>query len=88
MIVTPIAFVSEHVETLVELDHEYAELAKAVGVAPYLRVPALGAAPEFIGGLAKSVAEAIAKTGSVAPARGWRCGPELSNCPCREGASA
>ncbi|KQV62135.1 MULTISPECIES: ferrochelatase [unclassified Caulobacter] len=88
VIVTPIAFVSEHVETLVELDHEYAELAREVGVAPYLRVPALGAAPEFIGGLAKSVAEAIAKTGSVAPACGWRCGPELSNCPCGEGASA
>lgn len=87
VIVTPIAFVSEHVETLVELDHEYAELAREVGVAPYLRVPALGAAPEFIGGLAKSVAEAIVKTGSVAPACGWHCGPELSNCPCGEGAS-
>jgi ferrochelatase len=51
-------------------------------------VPALGAAPEFIGGLARSVAQAIAKSGPVAPACGWRCGPELSNGPCREGASA
>jgi len=88
VIVTPIAFVSEHVETLVELDHEYAELAKEVGVAPYIRVPALGAAPEFIGGLARSVAGALTASASVLSASDWRCGPEWSKCPCREGASA
>ena len=37
VLVSPIAFVSEHVETLVELDHEYGELAREVGCAPYLR---------------------------------------------------
>lgn len=88
VIVTPIAFVSEHVETLVELDHEYAELAKEVGVAPYIRVPALGVAPEFIQGLAKTVTEAIGASGSAIPASDWRCGPDWSKCPCREGASA
>ncbi|UAL10654.1 ferrochelatase [Caulobacter segnis] len=88
VIVTPIAFVSEHVETLVELDHEYAELAKAVGVAPYIRVPALGVAPEFIAGLAKTVAGALQTSGKILPASDWRCGPEWSNCPCKEGASA
>ena len=86
VLVTPIAFVSEHVETLVELDHEYAELAKTVGAAPYVRVPALGAAPEFIDGLVRAVSQAMVGTGSIAPACGWRCGPELSKCPCREAA--
>ncbi|PHY19259.1 ferrochelatase [Caulobacter sp. BP25] len=89
VMITPIAFVSEHVETLVELDHEYAELAKDVGVAPYVRVPALGGAPEFIGGLASAVRDALGKrAGSVAPACGWRCGAEWSKCPRREGVAA
>ena len=89
VMITPIAFVSEHVETLVELDHEYAELARDVGAAPYVRVPALGAAPEFIDGLASAVRNALGeRVGSVAPACAWRCGPEWSKCPCREGAAA
>ena len=37
VLISPIAFVSEHIETLVELDHEYAELAAGLGVSPYLR---------------------------------------------------
>lgn len=89
VMITPIAFVSEHVETLVELDHEYAELAQEVGVAPYLRVPALGGAPEFIDGLASAVRNALGeRAGSVAPACGWRCEAEWSKCPRREGAAA
>lgn len=89
VMITPIAFVSEHVETLVELDHEYAELAQEVGVAPYLRVPALGGALEFIDGLASAVRNALSeRAGSVAPACGWRCGAEWSKCPRREGAAA
>jgi ferrochelatase len=85
VIVLPIAFVSEHVETLVELDHEYAELAKEAGVAPYIRVPALGVAPEFITGMAAMVGRALA-SGGVMPGSGWRCGD--FNCPCKEGAAA
>ena len=44
VIVAPVAFVSEHIETLVELDIEYAELAHELGVTPYLRSPAVGVA--------------------------------------------
>ena len=40
--IAPIAFVSEHVETLVELDHDYAALGAAAGCPLYIRVPALG----------------------------------------------
>lgn len=89
VMITPIAFVSEHVETLVELDHEYAELAQEVGAARYLRVAALGTAPEYVDGLAKAVRQAAGKApGTIASACGWRCGPEWSKCPCREGAQA
>ncbi len=58
LVVLPIAFVSEHSETLVELDIEYAALAREVGVPLYLRVPTVGTQPEFIEGLARLVREA------------------------------
>jgi ferrochelatase len=59
VIVDPIAFVSEHVETLVELDRDYAEVAHRAGAAPYLRVPALGVQPDFIDALAGLAAKAL-----------------------------
>jgi ferrochelatase len=59
LIVVPVAFVSEHVETLVELDIEYAELAEHAGVTPYLRVPAVGVHPDFIGALAGVTLDAL-----------------------------
>lgn len=52
VIIVPIAFVSEHSETLVELDIEYRELAETAGVPSYIRVPALGTHPGFIETLA------------------------------------
>jgi len=81
-VVVPIAFVSEHIETLVELDHEYAELAEQVGCAPYLRTPAVGVDPDFISGLAKAVATAL-ETSGVAPQGASKGGPcaHLKACP-------
>ena len=55
VVVAPIAFVSEHSETLVELDIEYARLAGEVGAKPYIRVPALGTQPLFVEALAELV---------------------------------
>ena len=52
VIIVPISFVSEHSETLVELDIEYKELAMESGIQGYIRVPALEAHPLFIKGLA------------------------------------
>lgn len=49
--IIPIAFVSEHSETLVELDIEYREQADKLGVRPYLRVPAVATHDAFIEGL-------------------------------------
>ena len=57
VVVVPIAFVSEHSETLVELDIEYAKLAGEVGVRDYLRVPTVGVQDEFIKGLAELVVQ-------------------------------
>ena len=58
LVVLPVAFVSEHSETLVELDKEYGHLAKEAGVPTYVRVPALGTEPQFIQGLARLIREA------------------------------
>jgi ferrochelatase len=55
VVIAPISFVSEHSETLVELDRDYRRLAEACGVAGYYRVPAVGTDPRFIGALAAMV---------------------------------
>ena len=55
----PLAFVSEHSETLVELDIEYRELAEEKGVHTYVRVPTVGTHPHFIAGLARLVRHAL-----------------------------
>ena len=47
VMVAPIAFVSEHSETLVELDIEYAKLARAAGVPDYRRAATVGADAAF-----------------------------------------
>jgi ferrochelatase len=55
LVVAPIAFVSEHSETLVELDIDYRARARRAGVPFYLRAPTAGISPEFIAGLAALV---------------------------------
>ena len=81
VLLVPVAFVSEHVETLVELDRDYAELARNRGAAHYLRAPAVCVSSNFIGGLTRSVADAIQRTG-VRSARGGRiCPASCARCP-------
>jgi ferrochelatase len=60
LVVVPISFVSEHIETLEEIDIEYRELATEAGVAHFRRVPALDTDPTFIAGLADLVQQALA----------------------------
>lgn len=55
LIIYPHAFVSEHVETLVEIEIEYRELAEQSGVPYFARVLTVGIAPDFIEGLADLV---------------------------------
>jgi protoporphyrin/coproporphyrin ferrochelatase len=84
VLVAPIAFVSEHVETLVELDHEYRALADASGVPVYLRAPTVSVADAFIGGLAETTAAALARPPAVETACGGRwCPAPWRRCPAR-----
>lgn len=83
IVLVPVAFVSEHSETLVELDIDYRALALEKGVPLYVRVPALGAVPSFITGLANQVMAALEHR--VAPAA-WHCLPGQA-CACREAAA-
>lgn len=82
VVVVPIAFVSEHSETLVELDIEYRHLAEKVGIPFYARVPVVGDAPDFINGLAALVRRAAQNTQDCVSASGGRiCGAGFSGCP-------
>ncbi|HUZ13169.1 MAG TPA: ferrochelatase [Caulobacteraceae bacterium] len=82
VLVVPVAFVSEHVETLVELDRDYAEVALRVGAEPYLRAPALGCEPLFIAALARLVRAALAQPAGVRPG-GESCPSGFSCCALR-----
>ena len=75
LIVVPIAFVSEHSETLVELDIEYRRVAEEAGVPRYVRVPTVSAQQEFIGGLAGLVEQALKTPAPVRPDGGLRICP-------------
>lgn len=86
LVVTPIAFVSEHVETLVELDHEYGELAGSAGCPAYVRVPALGVDAAFIDSLADIALASLAR-GGTASGDGYACAGR-SKCPRTPGAAA
>ncbi|KAI3684592.1 hypothetical protein L6452_33816 [Arctium lappa] len=59
VLAVPVSFVSEHIETLEEIDMEYKELALKSGVENWGRVPALGCTTSFITDLADSVIEAL-----------------------------
>jgi len=88
VLITPIAFVSDHVETLVELDHEYAAIAREVGCAPYLRAPALGIEPAFIEALARAVANALDRDQPIGPDSAWLCPAGHGKCARRLAAGA
>ncbi len=66
VVLYPLSFVSEHSETLVELDIEYRHLAEKAGVPNYVRVPTVGTHPQFIQGLANLVRAALAEPTKVA----------------------
>ena len=72
-VISPIAFVSEHVETLVELDHEYAELGRKAGCPDYVRVPALGVDDLFIEGLAQVAISVLDKGPGQWPEEAYSC---------------
>lgn len=81
VIVAPIAFVSEHSETLVELDIEYAKLAREAGVPDYRRAGTVSSHPAFVEGLATLVRNA-ANRENIANDRNSRlCPQQFCKCP-------
>jgi len=80
LIVVPVAFVSEHSETLVELDLEYGKLAREAGSPHYIRVPTVGVTTSFIEGLAGLTLKAAAADGSVSCGNGRICPASLRAC--------
>ncbi|KAH9664675.1 Ferrochelatase-2 [Citrus sinensis] len=66
LLAVPISFVSEHIETLEEIDVEYKELALKSGIEKWGRVPALGCEATFISDLADAVIESLPYVGAMA----------------------
>jgi ferrochelatase len=85
VVIAPVAFVSEHVETLVELDHDYAAVAREAGCAPYLRAPTPGVRAGFIEDLAHAVLIALGRTTGTAPHGAWLCPGGFEKCACHQG---
>ncbi|MDE0204012.1 MAG: ferrochelatase [Rhodospirillaceae bacterium] len=82
VVVVPVAFVSEHSETLVELDVTYRKRAENMGIPAYHRVPALGTHPTFIAALADLVRRALdGETGVDSGEGGRLCPVAHRGCP-------
>jgi protoporphyrin/coproporphyrin ferrochelatase len=84
IVLVPIAFVSEHSETLVELDIEYKKLAKDNGCKDYSRVPALGINENFINSLVDIITNedfTNFEKGILSPKQ--RCPSIYNKCPCQ-----
>ena len=79
IVIVPVAFVSEHSETLVELDIEYKKLAEKNGCSFYKRVPALGAEENFIKGLTELVLQKETRGNFVSSVM---CFNKYVKCPC------
>lgn len=83
LVVVPVSFVSEHSETLYELDIQYRALAQECRVPKYSRVPALSTHPSFIEGLAALTRNARQAEPGLLPPEGARmCPSRYSQCLC------
>ncbi len=79
IVIVPVAFVSEHSETLVELDIEYKKLAEKNGCSFYKRVPALGIEENFIKALTELVLKQETRGNFVSSIM---CPDKYIKCPC------
>ena len=82
ILVVPMAFVSEHSETLYEIEIEYRELAESAGVPYFARVPTVATDPLFIDGLARLVRQATEDGPAIcSQSRGRICPGGWRGCP-------
>lgn len=79
VLVVPISFVSEHSETLVELDIDFAQKARELNLPSYNRIPTVSEHPIFIQGLTNLVKEAL-----DSKKRESFCPNEFTKCWCRQ----
>ena len=85
LVVVPIAFVSEHSETLVELDVDYRQIAKTAGVPVYERAATVRTHPAFINGLADLVTGTGETGKALQSSQGYRqCPDSMICCAMRE----
>jgi len=82
VLVVGVAFTSDHIETLHELDIEYGEVAHEAGITHFHRAPALNDLPLFQDALADIVATHLASGEACTPNYGFRC-PGCVNPQCR-----
>ncbi|HEY8106211.1 MAG TPA: ferrochelatase [Gemmatimonadales bacterium] len=83
LLIVPIAFTSDHIETLSELDREYGHLAEQVGITYYRRTPALNARPDFLDALADVVRRHLDAGVPFGTQYPLRC-PGCTNPACRQ----
>lgn len=84
VVILPHAFTQEHVETLVEIEIEYREIAEHLGIIGFYRVPTVGIHPDFIRGLADMV-HASRNSPAMAPDVGARlCPASFGQCAMQE----
>ena len=81
IVIVPISFVSEHSETLVELDIEYKKLAEKNGCSFYKRVAAPGTEENFIKGLTELVLKQETRSNFISS---LMCPNKYVKCPCLE----
>ncbi len=84
LVIVPLAFVSEQLETLVELDREYGHIARDEGIPFYGRVPTVFLHPDFIAQLRDLVMQTTSDMHRCASPSGRRTCPDHCHaCPCR-----
>jgi ferrochelatase len=82
VLVVGIAFTSDHIETLSEIDLEYGALARSVGIIEFKRAPAFNGDPLFQDAMAEIVLEHLRSGTSCSSQYGLRC-PGCTNPQCR-----
>lgn len=83
-VITPIAFVSDHSETLVELDIEYQEMAQELGITKYIRVDSLNSDGHYIKSLSKICQDIVKNKDSeifCASNKNRLCPKKMKLCP-------
>ena len=84
VVILPHAFTQEHVETLVEIEIEYREMAEEMGLHHFYRVPTVGIQPAFIEGLADLVLSNLSKQKTLSFTGSPICPSDYNDCCMRQ----